>query len=59
VEAAIDSTVNKIVNLQTTVVKTADKVRLLSDSSQQIAKVVSLVQQIALQTNLLAVNAWY
>ncbi|MBW4544383.1 MAG: GAF domain-containing protein [Symplocastrum torsivum CPER-KK1] len=55
--AAIDSTVNKIVNLQTTVVKTADKVRLLSDSSQQIAKVVSLVQQIALQTNLLAVNA--
>jgi twitching motility protein PilJ len=45
------------VNLQTTVVKTADKVRLLSDSSQQIAKVVSLVQQIALQTNLLAVNA--
>lgn len=55
--AAIDSTVETIMDLQTTVVNTADKVRLLGESSKQIAKVVSLVQQIALQTNLLAVNA--
>lgn len=55
--AAIDITAETIMELQTTVVKTADKVRLLGESSQQIARVVSLVQQIALQTNLLAVNA--
>jgi twitching motility protein PilJ len=55
--AAIDTTVESILDLQTTVVKTADKVKVLGESSQQIAKVVSLVQQIALQTNLLAVNA--
>lgn len=53
----IDGTVDNIVDLQITVVKTADKVKLLGESSKQIAKVVSLVQQIALQTNLLAVNA--
>lgn len=53
----IDGTVDNIVDLQITVVKTADKVRLLGESSKQIARVVSLVQQIALQTNLLAVNA--
>jgi twitching motility protein PilJ len=55
--AAIDSTVTNILNLQTTVVKTADKVKVLGESSKQIAKVVSLVQGIALQTNLLAINA--
>jgi twitching motility protein PilJ len=54
---AIDSTVRNIVNLKTTVVETADKVRILGESSKQIAKVVSLVQQIALQTNLLSINA--
>ncbi len=54
---AIDSTVETIVNLQTTVVKTTDKVKLLGESSKKIAKVVSLVQQIGLQTNLLALNA--
>jgi twitching motility protein PilJ len=55
--AAIDNTVESIVNLQATVVRTADKVKLLGESSEQIAKVVSLVQGIALQTNLLAINA--
>jgi twitching motility protein PilJ len=55
--AAIDNTVTNILNLQTTVVKTADKVKVLGESSKQIAKVVSLVQGIALQTNLLAINA--
>ncbi len=54
---AIDSTVENILNLQSTVVKTTDKVKLLAESSKQIAKVVSIVQGIALQTNLLAINA--
>lgn len=54
---AIDSTVENILNLQSTVVKTTDKVKLLGESSKQIAKVVSIVQGIALQTNLLAINA--
>jgi twitching motility protein PilJ len=55
--AAIDSTVENILDLQTTVVKTTDKVKLLGESSKEIAKVVSLVKSIALQTNLLAINA--
>ncbi|HEY9632301.1 MAG TPA: methyl-accepting chemotaxis protein [Coleofasciculaceae cyanobacterium] len=55
--AAMDSTVEHIVNLQRTVVETANKVRYLGESSKEIAKVVALVQQIAIQTNLLAINA--
>jgi len=43
--------------LQKTVISTTEKVRLLGKYSQEIVKVVSLVQQIALQTNLLAINA--
>jgi len=54
---AIDGTVDNIMNLQAKVVGTADKVKILSESSQQIAKVVSLVQQISLKTNLLSINA--
>jgi twitching motility protein PilJ len=54
---AIDNTVENIVKLQKTVVKTTDKVKILGESSQEIAKVVSIVQGIALQTNLLAINA--
>jgi methyl-accepting chemotaxis protein len=44
-------------NLRETVVETANKVKHLGESSHQISKVVSLINQIALQTNLLAVNA--
>ncbi|MGQ4647202.1 methyl-accepting chemotaxis protein [Lyngbya aestuarii] len=54
---AIDGTVENIMNLQAKVVGTADKVKILGESSQQIAKVVSLVQQISLKTNLLSINA--
>ncbi|HEY9651893.1 MAG TPA: methyl-accepting chemotaxis protein, partial [Coleofasciculaceae cyanobacterium] len=46
-----------IVNLREKVVETARKVRVLGESSKQISKVVSLVQEIALKTNLLAINA--
>jgi twitching motility protein PilJ len=54
---AIDVTVENIVQLRETVVGTAQKAQSLDESSNQIAKVVSLVQAISLQTNLLAINA--
>ncbi len=54
---AMERTVEKIMSLRETVAEAANKVRRLGDSSQQISKVVSLINQIALQTNLLAVNA--
>mgnify|MGYP005837572357 CR=1 FL=1 len=54
---AIDVTVDNIVNLREKVVTTAKKVRVLGESSNQIGKVVSLVQEISLKTNLLAINA--
>ncbi|NJM73929.1 MAG: GAF domain-containing protein [Scytonema sp. RU_4_4] len=56
-EAAMDHTVRSILNLHQTVTETADKVNHLSESSKQISKVVSLINQIALQTNLLSINA--
>jgi methyl-accepting chemotaxis protein PixJ len=54
---AIDRTVHNILNLRETVGETAKKVKRLGESSQQISKVVSLINQIAMQTNLLAINA--
>ncbi len=54
---AMDRTVQSILNLRETVAETANKVKRLSESSQQISKVVSLIHQIALQTNVLAINA--
>jgi methyl-accepting chemotaxis protein PixJ len=54
---AMDLTVQNILSLQETVSETAKKVRHLGESSQQISRVVSLINQIAMQTNLLAINA--
>lgn len=54
---AMDLTVQNILSLRETIGETAKKVKRLGESSQQIAKVVSLINQIALQTNLLAINA--
>lgn len=56
-EKAMDLTVKNILFLQETVDETAQKVRYLGESSQQISRVVSLINQIAVQTNLLAINA--
>lgn len=55
--AAIDGTVNSILNWQQTVGQTAFKVKQIGDSSQKISFVVSLINQIAIQTNVLAINA--
>jgi twitching motility protein PilJ len=55
--SAMDLTVQNILALRDTIGETAKKVKRLGESSQQISKVVSLINQIALQTNLLAINA--
>ncbi|MEE3716727.1 methyl-accepting chemotaxis protein [Tumidithrix elongata RA019] len=54
---AIDLTMQGILNLRSTVTATAKKVKRLGESSQQIAKVVSLINDIAVQTNFLSINA--
>jgi methyl-accepting chemotaxis protein len=54
---AMDLTVQNILNLRGIIGETSKKVKRLGESSQQISKVVSLINQIAMQTNLLAINA--
>jgi methyl-accepting chemotaxis protein PixJ len=53
----IDKTVGSIRNLRTTMGETAKKMKRLGESSQKISQVVSLIEEIALKTNLLAINA--
>jgi methyl-accepting chemotaxis protein PixJ len=53
----MDRTVHSILQLRETVAETAKKVKRLGEASQQISKVISLINEIALKTNLLAVNA--
>ena len=55
--AAMDRTVTSIIQLRETAGETAKKVKRLGESSQQISKVIALINQIAQQTNLLAINA--
>jgi methyl-accepting chemotaxis protein PixJ len=54
---AMDLTLQNIFFVQETVDEIAKKVRRLGESSQQISRVVSIINQIAMQTNLLAINA--
>jgi len=54
---AMNETVESILGLRGTVAETAKKVKRLGESSQQISTVVSLINQIALKTNILALNA--
>ncbi|MBE9125865.1 MULTISPECIES: methyl-accepting chemotaxis protein [unclassified Coleofasciculus] len=56
-QASMDLTVENILSLRSTIGETTKKVKRLGESSQQIAKVVSIIEKIALQTNLLAINA--
>ena len=53
----MDKTVNSIFQLRTTVGETAKKMKRLGESSQKISQVVSLIEEMALKTNLLAINA--
>jgi methyl-accepting chemotaxis protein PixJ len=55
--AYMDQAVNSILNLRSTVGETAKKIKRLGESAQKIAQTVSLIDEIALKTNLLAVNA--
>lgn len=54
---AMDLTVDNIVHLRETVGDTAKKVKRLGESTQEISRVVALINQISMQTNLLAINA--
>lgn len=54
---SMDQTVNSILELRSTVGETAKKIKRLGESAQKISQVVSLIDEIALKTNLLAVNA--
>lgn len=53
----MDSTVASIVQLRNTVGETAKKMKRLGESSQKIAQAVSYIEEIALRTNVLAINA--
>ncbi|UBF28097.1 methyl-accepting chemotaxis protein [Kovacikia minuta CCNUW1] len=56
-EWAMNQTVNGIQTIQTTVTETAEKVKRLEESSEQISAVVELIKSFAKQTNMLALNA--
>jgi methyl-accepting chemotaxis protein PixJ len=53
----MDQAVDSILNLRSTVGETAKKIKRLGESAQKISQTVSLIDEIALKTNLLAVNA--
>ena len=52
----IETQIHSIINLRETAAQTINKIKHLGESSQQIAKVNFLINQIALQTNVLAIN---
>jgi methyl-accepting chemotaxis protein len=54
---AMAQTVTSILSLRTTVGESAKKMKRLGESSQKISQVVTLIEEIALKTNLLAINA--
>ncbi len=54
---SMDQTVESILGLRTTVGETAKKIKRLGESAQKISQAVGLIDEIALKTNLLAVNA--
>ncbi|BAZ45681.1 methyl-accepting chemotaxis sensory transducer with phytochrome sensor [Chondrocystis sp. NIES-4102] len=56
-DRAMNNTVDSIASIRDTVADAGKRVKRLSDSSQKISKVVSLISSFATQTNLLALNA--
>ena len=53
----MDLTVESILSLRTTVDETGEKMERLDESSKQISEAISLIEGIALKTNVLAINA--
>ena len=53
----MDLTVNSILELRSTVGETSKKMKRLGESSQKISQAVSFIEEIALRTNVLAINA--
>lgn len=56
-DAAIDRTVDEMEDIRETVVETSKRLQRLSESSQKISRVVSLISNFTTQTQLLALNA--
>ncbi|MEP0979569.1 GAF domain-containing protein [Leptolyngbya sp. FACHB-17] len=56
-DAAMNRTVDSILAIRETVAETSKKIKRLSESSQKISKVVSLISNFTTQTQLLALNA--
>ncbi len=56
-ETIMDATVTSIYSLRATIESATQKVKHLGDSSQQIGRIVSLINDLAVQTDLLAINA--
>lgn len=56
-ETLMDTTVTSIYSLRATIEDATRKVKQLGDSSQQIGRIVSLINDLAVQTDLLAINA--
>ena len=55
--SVMEQTVQGVLNLRGTIGETAKKMKRLGESAQKISQVVSLIDEIALKTNLLAINA--
>ncbi|KAM3102369.1 GAF domain-containing protein [Phormidesmis sp. 146-12] len=56
-DAAIDRTVEEMDDIRETVMETSNRLQRLSDSSQKISRIVSLIGNFTTQTQLLALNA--
>ncbi|MGC8747737.1 MAG: methyl-accepting chemotaxis protein [Candidatus Kapaibacteriota bacterium] len=54
---AVQQTVNKMSEIASVVRASADKIERLGESSKQIGEIISVIDEIADQTNLLALNA--
>ncbi|HIK37038.1 MAG: PhnD/SsuA/transferrin family substrate-binding protein [Geminocystis sp.] len=55
--SVMDDTVEGILRVRGTIAETAKKMKILGESSQKISQAVSLIEEIALKTTLLAINA--
>jgi twitching motility protein PilJ len=56
-EVAMDLTVQSILNLRGTIDDATHQVQQLGDATQHISRIVSIIDEIAVQTDMLAINA--